>query len=304
MIVSASRRTDVAAYYGEWLMRRIRAGYCEVANPFNRTQLRRVDLTAESVDCFVFWTRHPRSLYPHLPELDRFGLPYYFTWTVLDYPRYFEPQLPALEARLSMFRRVSDRVGSHRIVWRYDPIIFTEVTGPEFHLSVFERIAGRLAPYTRRVVVSIYRHYRKLDFRMAELARCGAGLTGFENDAGSLYRFMSELAGIASSYGLAIASCAEIRDLTGTGIGEGACIDRERIECITGTPLEVPKDPGQRIRCNCVQSVDIGAYDTCPAGCVYCYATGRRERITARMQSHHPKNTGLVDTPMPSSRQC
>lgn len=276
-------------------MRRIRTGYCEVANPFNPSRLRRVELVPERVDCFVFWTRHPKSLYPYLIELDRLGFSYYFTWTVLDYPRYFEPQLPALETRVRLFERVSRRLGPHRVVWRYDPIVFTAATGPEFHLRAFERIAGRLAPYTDSVVVSIYDHYRKLDSRMADLARRGAGLTGFENDAESLRAFMRELAAIAASYGLAIRSCAEDHDLAGTGIAEGACIDAERIALVTGRTLELPKDAGQRKRCNCVTSVDIGAYDTCPAGCVYCYATGRRERISARMRSHDPGSPQLVD---------
>ncbi len=295
MIVSASRRTDIPAYYGEWLMRRIRAGYCEVANPFNPARVRHVDLRCESVDCLAFWTRHPKSLYPYLIELDRLGFSYYFTWTVLDYPRYFEPQLPALDTRIRLFKRVSERVGAHRVVWRYDPIVFTGATGPEFHLSAVERLAGRLAPYTHSVVVSIYDHYRKLDSRMAELARRGAGLTGFENDAESLRSFMRELAAIAASHGLAIRSCAEDHDLAGTGIAEGACIDAERIARVTGRRAELSKDPGQRRLCNCVQSVDIGAYDTCPAGCVYCYATGRSGRVSERMRAHDPENPRLVD---------
>ena len=295
MIVSASRRTDIPAYFGEWLMRRIRAGYCEVANPFNPSRIRRVELDPASVDCFVFWTRHPKSLYPYLIELDRRGFSFYFTWTVLDYPRYFEPQLPALETRARLFERVSERLGPHRVVWRYDPIVFTDVTGPEFHLRAFERLAVRLAPFTDSVVVSIYDHYRKLDSRMADLARRGAGLTGFENDPESLRSFMRELAAVAASHGLAIRSCAEDHDLAGTGITEGACIDGERIAHVTGRKAELPKDPGQRTRCNCVASVDIGAYDTCPAGCVYCYATGRRERISARMRSHDPGSPQLVE---------
>ncbi len=276
-------------------MRRIRAGYCEVANPFNPRQVRRVDLAPDQVDCIVFWTRHPRSLYPYLIELDRLGFVYYFTWTVLDYPRCFEPQLPALESRLRMFRRISERIGPHRVVWRYDPIVFTSLTGPDFHLSAFDRIAAQLAPYADSVVVSVYDHYRKLDAGMAELARSGAPLTGFENDREALRRFMGELASIAASYGLAVRSCAEEHDLDGTGISEGACIDPERIEQITGRHPTPDKDPGQRSRCSCVRSIDIGAYDTCPAGCVYCYATGRRERVVGRLSSHDPGSPCLVE---------
>lgn len=293
MIVSASRRTDIPAYYGEWLIRRVRAGFCEVANPFNPAHVRRVDLSPEAVDCFVFWTRHPKTLLPRLGELDRRGYHFYFTYTVLDYPRSFEPQLPARSTRVRMFKHISERFGPQRVVWRYDPILFTTVTDPDFHLRAFESLAGELAPYTDSVVVSIYDHYRKLAPRMRALARQGAPRSFFEDDVDALRAFMHRLREIASAFDLRMHSCAEDHDLEGTGIEEGACIDPARIGAITGRAVDSARDSGQRRLCNCVSSVDIGAYDTCPAGCVYCYATGREERVSERRRSHDPDSPRL-----------
>ncbi len=293
MIVSVSRRTDVPAYYGEWFMRRVRSGWCEVSNPFNPQQTRVVDLTPGAVDCFVFWTRYPKTLYPHLPELDRLGHSYYFTYTVLDYPRYFEPRLPARGSRVALFKRISSLIGPGRIVWRYDPILLTDQTDERFHLERFKSLADELAPYTDTVVISLFDEYRKLLPRMRTLAQLGAARTHTEDDPERLRAFLGELHGIAVERGLRTQSCSESRDLTATGIEPGACIDAERIRTSMGVRVDARKDPGQRRLCNCVNSVDIGAYDTCPARCMYCYAIGTEAAVRARRGAHSPESPQL-----------
>ena len=294
MIVSASRRTDSPAYYGRWLLERIRCGFCEVANPFNPKQIKRVELAPELVECLVFWTRHPKSLLPYLGELDSRGFFYYFTYTVLAYPRYFEPQLPALESRLTMFKRTADRIGASRVVWRYDPILFTEVTGPQFHLEQFEHLCEELSGFTDTVMVSLFDFYRKLEPRMRRLAEAGAGRTYLEDEPAQLIPTLGRMREIAGAHQITMRSCAEDHDLTGTGITEGACIDPDRIETLLGGQFERSKDSGQRRLCNCIPSVDIGAYDTCPAGCAYCYATGRPERVSERYRRHDPDASRLA----------
>ncbi len=122
MIISASRRTDIPAFYAEWFMQRIRAGYCTVPNPFNRGQVSTISLAPEDVDAIVFWTRFPRPLLPHLDELDRCGYRYYFQFTLLDYPRSLETHRPDVRQAVEAFRTLAERIGPERVIWRYDPI--------------------------------------------------------------------------------------------------------------------------------------------------------------------------------------
>ena len=137
MIISASRRTDIPAFYAEWFMRRIRAGYCTVPNPYNRKQVAKVSLAPDAVDVIVFWTRNPRPLLPHLAELDRCGYRYYFQYTVMDNPRAIDPKSPAADAAIKTFRELAGIVGAERIIWRYDPIVISAATPAEFHLSTY-----------------------------------------------------------------------------------------------------------------------------------------------------------------------
>ena len=144
MIVSASRRTDIPAFYAEWFMNRVRAGTCDVPNPFNPQQVARVSLQPDEVDGIVFWTRHPRPLFPHLAELDKRGYRYYFQYTLLDNPRLIDPKVPPLETSLATFRELAERVGPDRVVWRYDPIVFSNVTGRSFTGKLMGASPGRL----------------------------------------------------------------------------------------------------------------------------------------------------------------
>ncbi|MFW5735683.1 MAG: DUF1848 family protein, partial [Oceanidesulfovibrio sp.] len=137
MIVSASRRTDIPAFYAQWFINRLRAGWCEVANPFNSRQISRVDLTPPALDCLVFWTRHPRPLFHYLREMEDMGLAYYFLYTLTAYPRVLDARGPGLEAAVRGFRELADRIGPHRVRWRYDPIVFARGLEPDDHRRRF-----------------------------------------------------------------------------------------------------------------------------------------------------------------------
>src|SRR5512135_950390 len=128
MIISASRRTDIPAFYSRWFMNRVRAGYCTVPNPFNANQVKRISLLPEEVDVIVFWTRNPRPLFPFLKELDVRGVRYYFQFTLLDNPRSIDPKTPPAESALQTFRALSEQVGPARVIWRYDPLVLSQIT--------------------------------------------------------------------------------------------------------------------------------------------------------------------------------
>ena len=291
MIISASRRTDIPAWYAEWFMNRIRAGYCLVPNPFNRTQVSRVSLEPREVDVIVFWTRNPLPLMPHLSELDERGYRYYFLYTVMNNPRTLDPSCPPLPEAVESFEALAVRVGGGRVVWRYDPIVPTTVTGPEFHLESFGRIARGLRGLTSRCIVSVVDSYRKTRSRMEGLRR--RGVEPVEWDRDTLGRVLGGMARTASDNLIDVFSCAESTDFVPYGIGAGSCVDDRFIGKAFGIEVSHRKDPSQRRACNCVVSKDIGMYDTCPYGCVYCYATSSVSLAARNRREHDPHAPSL-----------
>lgn len=292
MIISASRRTDIPAFYSEWFMNRIRAGYCLVPNPFNRNQVSRVSMKPQDVEVIVFWTRNPRPLLPHLSELDDRGYRTYFLYTLMANPRQIDPGSPPVEASAETFRKLSDRVGPERVIWRYDPIFFSSITDPAFHVRAFRNIAGELRGYTARSVVSIAHIYRKIQKRMEELGKQGIQLLPCDEDMLSF--LMSSLAKISSENEMKIQSCADELDLQRFGILPGKCVDEVLISGVFGLDLEAKKDSCQRKNCGCVPSKDIGMYDSCLFGCIYCYATSSFERAKANHRMHDPGSPSLL----------
>jgi DNA repair photolyase len=260
------------AFHARWFMNRLQAGYCEVVNPFNRGQRSRVDLRPEAVEVIVFWTRNAAPLIRHLSELDRRGFRYYFLHTLVDYPPLLEPHAPPLAKRIEGFRRLSRRLGRGRVVWRYDPIVLGNLTDERYHLERFRGLAAELSGYTRRVVVSLLDEYSKVRRRLQGLGPQGFRLLGRPEGDERLGELMGRLAETARARGMEIHSCAEKRELRPYGIEPGACIDPQLIQELFGISVSARKDPSQRPACRCAVSRDIGAYDTCGYGCVYCYA--------------------------------
>ena len=296
MIISASRRTDIPAFYSEWFINRIRAGYCEVPNPFNRKQVARVSLLPDDVELIVFWTRNPRPLFPHLGELRERGYSFYFQFTLLDYPRILNTKTPSLPSSLDTFRNLANLIGVDKVIWRYDPIVLSSMTGVQFHIRTYQLIAEALRGHTRRSIISLLDTYVKTRRRLEALKERGFEPRDLANGSHcrDLEGLMTSLAHIATQNGLEIASCAEEVDLRPYGIRSGKCVDDETIHKAFGLDVSHKKDPFQRKACGCVSSKDIGVYDTCPFGCQYCYATSSFERAEANHQRHDPNAPALL----------
>jgi hypothetical protein len=273
-------------------MNRIRAGYCIVPNPFNRNQVSRVSMKPEDVDVIVFWTRNPRPLFPHLPELNDRGYRYYFLYTLMGNPRQIDPGSPPVAAATATFRELSGLIGKERVVWRYDPIFLSTITDPRFHVDAYRRIAGELKGYTTRSVVSIAHIYRKIQKRIGELGKKGVQLLACDDYM--LSSLMRSLAEISSENGMTIQSCADELDPGRFGIQRGKCVDDELISKVFGMDFEAKKDSCQRKNCGCAASKDIGMYDSCLFGCIYCYATSSFERSGANYRMHDPGSESLL----------
>ncbi len=295
MIISASRRTDIPAFYAQWLINRVRAGYCTVPNPFNREQVSRVSLSPEDVDVIVFWTRSPRPLFPYLQELDERGYQYYFQFTLMNNPRQIDPGSPPVEVAISAFIELAQYVGPERVIWRYDPLVFSSITGAEFHLEQYKRIAGELRGHTFRSVISIMDEYSKIKKRLQQMASAGAGVLGPDPTKDAWFRdCIQGLVSIAVENGMEVTSCAEKLSLSSLGVHPGKCIDDEYIQREFGIQVGKTKDPNQRKLCGCVTSRDIGMYDSCLFGCQYCYATTSFDTARRNHASHQPDSPSLI----------
>ncbi len=292
MIISASRRTDIAAFYSDWFMNRIRAGFCTVPNPMNRKQVSQISLDPADVDVLAFWTRDSRPLLPHLSELDQRGYRYYFQFSLLGYPGAIDPKSPRTSIAVPAFRRLADRIGPQRVIWRYDPIVFTKQTSVEYHESQFAFLAEQLRGSTRRCVISAVDIYRKIGGRVQELA--GTPAEFVEVPTAESHRLIERLSAIARANDMEITSCAEPEDWSAWGVRPGKCIDPAWANRLFGIALDGKKDPHQREACGCAVSRDIGMYDTCLFGCAYCYATTSFARARERFASHDALATSLV----------
>ncbi len=283
MIISASRRTDIPAFYSAWLKNRIEKGYCMVSNPFNPSQVRRVSLLAKDVDIFVFWTRNALPLLSLLKQLDKSGYRYYFLYTLTAYGENLEPHLPSQQKQIDRVKIVAEQIGSEKVIWRYDPILLSAKFNINFHIDHFAELAEDLTPWVYRVIVSpidMYAKTRRNLHRNAAILPLDFG----EQVNNELF---PQLAKIAGDNHLEIQSCASRIDLSPFGIPAGKCIDDTYIEKLFSIGVSRQKDPGQRKTCRCVKSADIGRYNTCVHGCLYCYAVQTWKQAKTYFKNHN-----------------
>lgn len=284
MIVSASRRTDIPAFYSDWLLARIRAGYAKTRNPFCATQQKTVSLLPQDVDCLVLWTKDPLPMMDQLDDLEKRGLPFYFQFTLTPYGCELERNLRDKEDIAATFLKLANRIGRERVRWRYDPIVLNDAWTTTRHATEFARWCHRLHTATESVTISFVDRYTRV---RSDAIR--------EISAAEMIETAARLAEIAAQYGLAANACCEAVDLTPVGVGNAACIDGALIARIIGYDPNAPKDSGQRSGCGCVQSVDIGAYNTCANGCVYCYASHSAASVARNRLRHNPHCEFLLE---------
>jgi len=285
MLISASYKTDIPAFYGDWFMNRLDAGFCRMRNPYNGA-VTRVDLTREAVDGFVFWTKNLGPFVSKLEDVHRRGFPFVLQYTINGYPRALE--VSVLEARKAAehARQVADRFGRDTVVWRYDTILISSLTPVEFHLDNFARIAGLLSGSTNECVISFAQIYRKTK-RNLDRAALEEDFTWREPTDFERQKLLRTLLQIAKQNGMRLSICSQ-PEFAGNGVEEARCIDAERLCRIAGQTITA-KLKGMRESCGCYQSKDIGEYDTCSHGCVYCYAVQNRDLAKRRYAQHDPK---------------
>jgi hypothetical protein len=289
VIVSASYRTDIPAFYADWFVARLRAGFCTVANPYGGGA-HRVSLAPGEVDGFVFWTRNLRPLLPHLDEIRRVA-PFTVQFTLTGYPRSLESSVVAAEEGVAQLQELRRRFGPRAAVWRYDPIVFASALDAEAHAAAFARLAASLAGTADEVVLSVMHPYQKTRRNLDRAARTH-GFAWHDPPPDEKQALLARLAGIAAEHRIAATLCSQPALLV-PGLGEARCIDVERLSDVAQCPISA-RESGNRPGCRCALSRDIGAYDTCPHGCVYCYAVSSRNRAVASFRKHNPAAEALT----------
>ena len=285
MILSVSRRTDIPAFYSEWFFNRIKEGFVYVRNPLNVHLVSQISLDPKLIDCIVFWSKNPKPMLHRLSELEKYM--YYFQYTINPYDTSIESRVPKKHNVIDTFRELSETIGPKRVIWRYDPVLFTSTMDMNYHVQYFEEIAKRLEGFTDTCIISFVDLYKKTQRNLK-------GTTARELSFPEIINLATQLVIIAHKHGMKIQTCAEEIALEKYGIVHGKCIDNVLIEDLLGMKLVVSKDKNQREECGCVQSIDIGEYNTCLHGCKYCYANFDNVAVEKKRLFHDPNSPLLI----------
>jgi len=329
VIISASRSTDIPAFYAKWFFNRIAKGYCTWINPFNQ---QKQYISFSKCKVIVFWTKNPEPIIPYLHILDEKGIHYYFQVTLNDYvSENLEPNLPSLDKRIETFKKLSSIVGPDRIIWRFDPILICQELTPRTILSKIWHIGNQLEGYTKKLVFSFVdiKAYRKVQNNLVKETSLFSK-DNVENGEGNEAQRTEIIEGLVKlreiwkqrGWDLTLATCAESIDLDSFGIEHNRCIDDRLMERVFaedrelmyylrtgelpqpdlfGYIPELPekhknlKDKGQRKLCGCMISKDIGMYNTCRHICVYCYANTSKKVVLENASKHNDCSESIIN---------
>ena len=291
MIIHASMRSDIPAFYSEWFTNRIREGYVRVRNPYDPLQVTEYSLDPEVVDLIVFCSKNPVPMLKYMDLLKSYRTYWYITIT--PYEADIEPGLfktiVSKRKIIEAFLQISEIVGEEHIGWRYDPIFFNQKYTLDYHVKYFRMLADKLAGYTEKCTISFIDLYRNTQRNISPLNIQVPTEIQIE-------QLVTQFSEIAAQYGIYIDTCAEKIDLDKFGIKHAHCIDKDRLERIGQYTLDIDKDKNQRTECGCFASIDIGTYNTCKNGCLYCYANFSQKAVCNNFGLHDPTSPLLFGT--------
>lgn len=285
MILNTGNRTDIPAFYSRWFYNRIKEGHVLVRNPYNMQQVTRYVLDPETIDCIIFGTKNPEPMISGLDLIKDYNQ--FWSVTITPYGRDIEPEVPHRDTVIESFKKLSQKTGKKKTVWRYDPVFLTEKYNMEFHIKTFEEMAAELDGYTESCIISFLDLYEKTKENFPEGKRVSM------EDQISLVKSFCET---GKKHGMKIRTCAESPELAAYGADTEGCQTRAMLEEAIGLPVDVPKSMMTRKECNCVLGCDIGAYNSCGHGCLYCYANESKRLVERNIRSHDPSSPFLIGT--------
>lgn len=283
MIINTGCRTDIPAYFSEWFFNRIKEGYVYTRNPYYKNQVMKYKLTPDVVDCLSFCTKNPAPMLSRIHELDTFRQ-FWFV-TITPYGKEIEPNVPDKEKVIEAFKKLSEAIGAEKTGWRYDPIFITNKYTLEKHIKDFEKISAKLIGYTHECVISFIDLYEKTK-------RNFPGIKAVTSE--ERCTIAKEFVRIGKKYDIQIKTCVEGQELSKYGVDCSGCMTKPVIEKAIGVKLKLHQKKSTREGCNCLLGNDIGEYNTCGHGCVYCYANYDQKTVIDNMKLHNPKSPFLI----------
>lgn len=286
MILSVSRRTDIPAYYGEWFLNRLKDKYVMVRNPMNYHSVSKIDLSPSFVDCIVFWTKNPEPFFPYLEEIEK-SYKFYFQYTLNAYGKEIERNIPNVYQRVQSLKTLSQKYGSEKVIWRYDPVLLSEKYTLQWHVEQFRNLCASLHGFVNTCVFSFVDLYTKISTKLRAI---GARVLTNEE----MLFIAKEFSTVAQDYNITLKTCTESVNLETFGIEKACCVDGKLISQLLKCNIIATKDKNQRQECGCVESIDIGQYNTCANGCVYCYANFSDTTVESNHRKHDPHSPLLI----------
>lgn len=283
MIINASGRCDICAYYAEWFMNRVKAGYVDVRNPFNEHQISRIVLDAKHVDLIVFCTKNPIPIIPYIKQID---FPLLFHITLTAYHEDLEAYVPDKKTIIEAIKVLSKIVGKKSVVLRYDPVIINERYSVAYHKKAMKSLLEKVHDDISKCIISFVDMYKntKENFDQMGINVCS------EEDMRAIGK---EFGALSKQYQVPMQTCAEGIDLSAYGIMKQNCFDEEELSSLIGYQLHVSKK-GVRSSCACIETVDIGDYNCCYHECKYCYANYDKQKLMRNRGRHDVHSSCLL----------
>ncbi len=312
IVISASRSTDIPAFYSEWFINRLEKDYITWLNPFNRKEQY---VSFKETKVIVFWSKNPKPMIPHLKHIDKRGIKYYFQYTLNDYEKEdLEPNVPKLETRIETFKTLSELIGKEKIIWRFDPLILSNIISIDDLIEKIKKVGDLIHKFTEKLVFSFadINSYKKVKSNLSKKTDIYREFTQEE-----MINFSERIVSLNKNWNLSLATCAEKVDLNKFDIDHNRCIDDELIYKIGKNDPAILdwlginnpslslfegdysknirlKDKGQRMACGCILSKDIGMYNTCNHLCTYCYANHSESMVKQNLKKHNINKQSII----------
>lgn len=283
MILNVSGRTDIVAFYSEWFMNRYKEGFVDVRNPYNPKMISRIYF--EDVDAILFCTKNPIPILNHLKEIDK---PILFHITLTPYKKDIEPNVPDKTLVIEAIKKLSEIIGIDNLYVRYDPIFLSDKYNIEYHKKAFEKMCSLLDGCVNKIIVSFIDDYKNV--RNNEKTIRYRAFT--EEDYKAIGISFSES---ARNHNMTVQTCFEDRNLVEYGFIKGECLSHELAYKMTGKKYKNWTARKEK-KCNCVQMVDIGDYNSCKHFCKYCYANYDEKKVNNSFNNHDPNSSVLIGT--------
>ena len=283
MILNTGLRTDIPGFFSEWFYNRIDEGFIYVRNPYAKNQIYSYRLDPELIDCIIFCTKNPKPMFENLEKIDKFNQ--YWHITITPYEKEIEPNVPPMNDVLESFKYLSKKLGKENVTLRYDPIFINEKYTLEKHIESFEYIINSLSGYTTEAIISFIDLYEKTKRNFPK---------AIEVTKDERLKLGKEFAQIGKKNNITIKTCVEGSELDKFGIDSSGCMTKEVIERAINKNLNVPKQKARNGECYCLLNNDIGEYNTCNHGCLYCYANSNKRLVKRNLKLHDPKSPILI----------